>query len=141
MGGRGGPDVGLTGREHDVRSRRIPDRTSAIQAEQAQDQETPIQLLLDQEFPDHELPLQEFPLQLFPDHELLLQELPLQELPLQELPLQEFPLQEFPLQELPFQVPPLQLLPAASSSAMAAESKWWPKMSIDPVRRIPSRVR
>jgi hypothetical protein len=87
------------------------------------------------------LPDHEFPLQLFPDHEFPDQEFPLQLLPDHEFPDQEFPLQELPLQLLPFQTPPLQLLPAASRRAMEAESKTWPKMSIEPLRITPSRVR
>ena len=107
----------------------------------SQDQETPIQLLL-----DHEFPLQLFPDQLLPDHEFPLQELPDQELPDHEFPDQELPLQllpdhEFPLKLLPFQMPPLQLVPAASRIAMGADSKAWPKMSWFPLRTMPSRVR
>ena len=113
-----------------------PDRTSHIEDPGSQCQEIPIQPLLDQLLPDHE-----FPLQLLPDHEFPLQLFPLQLLPDHELPDHEFPLQLLPDHELPFQIPPLQLLPAASRAAIGTDSKACPKMSIDPLRITPSRVR
>ena len=67
---------------NDVRPRRSPTARQLRRADGNQDQETPIQLLLDQEFPDHELPLQLLPLQEFPDQEFPLQEFPDHELPL-----------------------------------------------------------
>jgi hypothetical protein len=106
------------------------------------DQLEPLQLE-----PLHELPLQELPLQELPDQLEPLQELPdqtrsLQLEPLHELPDQLEPLQELPDHELPdqlepFQTPPDQLEPAASSAAMTAELKGWPKMSCSPWSTTP----
>jgi hypothetical protein len=63
---------------------------------------------------------------------------PLQLDPLQELPDHEDPLQELPVQTEPFQVPPDQAESAASSAAIAVESKGWPKMSCSPWSTTPS---